>query len=371
MRHPFWIINSTLLFLALVVFGFILLSGQSVPAREDIEPNETFKPIDSGAAKINISQIYQHDLFNTYKDVFSEQGKLDAVAPMPTPPTPQTPEPVRQARPTFLDPLNITLKGVIAILGDETKNRAIISDNNTQQEHTYMVQDMIEDAQVVRIFSNKVILLRSNGQQEVIYLREQDAKNDTAYEDANIWNDVAQKITDSLYRISPEQFTDRVKNLAQCIDMLDLTTVYENGKSIGVRIGAASKNDFRAALGLALGDIITTIEDMPIATNINRLQVYKLIIGKGINETIHVEFIRDGKPMEISYLLQDIDDSEQDEKKENAVRAAQQSREERIKRLEQRHAVAPTAHDIRQRERENMLKHGRSPIPNAINNEPQ
>lgn len=367
MKHPFWIINSTLLFLALVSLGFIFLSGQTVPVREEIEENFTPKPIATGAPKVNIQQIYQQDLFDTYKESVVDKKLTEAVTPIPEPPAAQQPQSPEPPKPTFLDPLGITLKGIIAVLNDEGKNRAIIADNSTNLQQTYMVQDMIQDAQIVRIFSNKVILLRSNGQQEILYMREQDAQNDTAYEDANVWQDVVQKVTDALYRIAPEAFTERIKNLAQCIDMLDLNTVYENGKSIGVRIGMASNADFRAALGLELGDIITRIEDMPIATNVNRLQVYKVIIGKRMHDTIHVELMRGGKPMEISYILQEINEPEEDEKKADAVRAAQASRQERIKRLEERHHFAPTARSIRDRERQNMLNHGQAPQGAATN----
>lgn len=52
----------------------------------------------------------------------------------------------------------------------------MIADNKTNQEGTFKVGDTVQDAQLIRIFSNKIILLRNNGQQEVLYLREQDAK---------------------------------------------------------------------------------------------------------------------------------------------------------------------------------------------------
>ena len=40
---------------------------------------------------------------------------------------------------------------------------------------------MFEDAQLIKIFNNKAIFLRANGQQEVLYLRPKDAQLDPTY----------------------------------------------------------------------------------------------------------------------------------------------------------------------------------------------
>ncbi len=63
-------------------------------------------------------------------------------------------------------------------------------DTRTNKESSYKVGDMIEDAQLIRIFSNKVILMRANGQQEVLYLREKDAKLDPTYASGENWEGI-------------------------------------------------------------------------------------------------------------------------------------------------------------------------------------
>jgi len=96
-------------------------------------------------------------------------------------------------KPKFLDPLDITLKGIIVLVHNDSKNRAIIADNKTNKELTYKVGSAIEDAQLIRILSNKVIFLRSNGQQEVLYLREKDAELDPVYTIIDNWDGIIQK----------------------------------------------------------------------------------------------------------------------------------------------------------------------------------
>ena len=70
----------------------------------------------------------------------------------------------------MLTPNHSSIRKVeIEIQGIDIRNMKLLPDKTG---------DVIEDAQLMRIFSNKVVLVRSNGQQEVLYLREKDAKTD-------------------------------------------------------------------------------------------------------------------------------------------------------------------------------------------------
>lgn len=178
MKYPLWILNSSLLFFTLLVLCFAFVSRQRVPVRESIVPEEAAPLFDQESLKINIAKIYENDLFGTYVKEMptpTEDQKVgEALPPPPTPKAPVTPE---IPRPQFLDPLNISLKGIIVFVHDSSKNRAIIENNQTKQEASYQLGNNIEDAQLIRILSNKVIFLRSNGQQEVLYLKERDAQD--------------------------------------------------------------------------------------------------------------------------------------------------------------------------------------------------
>ena len=172
MRHPLWILNSTLLILLMIVLTYIVFSQQALPEREDIEPLAYTKPVRALVSEVNIRKIYEDDLFGTYVQEVATPEKAQDVPNFPTPPAPKMAQPLVWPKPQFLEPLSISLKGIIIIADDQSRNSAIIADKKTNRETTYRVGDTMDDAQLLKIFNNKVVFLRSNGQQEVIYLRE-------------------------------------------------------------------------------------------------------------------------------------------------------------------------------------------------------
>ena len=182
-------------------------------------------------------------------------------------------------QPPFIAPLKVTLKGIIIVANEDNKNRAMIADNTTNKESLYKVEDIVEDARLIKILHNKVIFLRANGQQEVLYLRQKDAELDPVYTPRSSWQDVIERVNGNTFMIHTDLFVDRVTNLAQCIDLLDLITVYQKGKVLDVVLAlleiillvkhSASK---QAILLRALSDIPTTDTE-------NRMKIYKKIIN--------------------------------------------------------------------------------------------
>jgi len=368
MRHPLWILNSALLLLLIIAAGFMFVAQVEVPERKEIKPSDHKKTIQKQTEKINIQAIYQDDLFGSYVKKVEEPQQ----APTPTEPPPP-PEPVTIAipeikEPTFSDPLNITLKGIIIITNDDRKNRAIIADNATHKEQLYKVEDLIEDARLIKILSNKVIFLRANGQQEVLYLRHKDAELDPVYTPYSSWSNIIEQVNDTTYMIHTVLFVDRVKNLAQCIDLLDLITVYQKGKSVGCRIGLVEENTLGKALGFQRGDIIMSVDGIAPTDTEQRMNIYKKIINMNPKESFTVSLKRQDQDVKMTYILSD---TKKPKPAEAAVEGAEAQKptptpneeltQEQIKALEERHTFAPTLKDIRDRERQNMLDRGKAP----------
>ncbi len=285
MRHPLWILNSALLLLLIIAAGFTFVAQVEVPEREKITPSDGKKNILKPTKKINIADIYTNDPFG----ITVEKPKEATQPPAPIEPPP-APEPAQihippQPEPTFKDPLNITLKGIIMVTNDDRKNRAIISDNTTSKESLYKVEDVVEDARLIKILNNKVIFLRANGQQEVLYLRHKDAELDPVYTPLSSWNEIIEQVNNTTYLVHMYLFTDRVKNLAQCIDLLDLITVYQKGKSVGCRVGLVGEHSLGKALGFEAGDIIMSVDGIPATDTEQRLKIYKKIISLKAKES--------------------------------------------------------------------------------------
>jgi type II secretory pathway component PulC len=321
MKHPFWIINLGLLSLVLAALAFIYISSNKIPPRESIEPTQISPRKDHKVTISNIKKIYEDDLFGTYVKEVPQVRQFESSIPFPEPPAQQKIVIPAIAEPEFLDPLQVTLRGIIVVSSNDSKNRAMVQDNKTLQEGTYKVGDFIQDAQLIRIFKNKIIFLRLNGQQEVLYLREQDAKIDPAYALSHEWDMVIKQTDPHTYLVNPKAFAEQIKNLTECINLLNATTAYQQGKSLGLRIGNLSKSPFGGLIGLQNGDIVTSINNIPAQTTQERLAIYKNITSLKIGNTIHVKFIRRNKEMMNTYTLADFAEEEDDETEENQTTA--------------------------------------------------
>ena len=359
MRHPIWIFNNALLVLLVCVSMFMFLVHTTVPERENIDPDVYIKPVQKDEVQINIAQIYENDLFGTYKKEFLRPDNAVYAAVMPEPPVPEAPVIPAIPKPQFLDPLSITLKGIIFVGYDESKNRAIIFDEKTAREKSYKVEEMIEDAQIIKILPNKVILLRSNGQQEVLHLREFDAKIDPTYAPITGWEMVIKKTGPYAYRINPMAFLERVHDLAQFIDLLDLTTVYKQGKSIGCRVGTLEANSLGIALGLYSSDIITRVNEIPAIDTPHRYSIYQEIIHMQSNDVLSVEIMRNGATIMIYYTLEDF--MLEPPVSVEVTKSPAMIEQEKKQMLQQRQQFVPTIEELRKRERQNMLERGRAP----------
>lgn len=348
MNNPFWLLNNILVLLLTTASLFVYFTRVSVPEREDIEPLLYSKPKKQQHIAINLKHIYEQDLFGTYSNESAFVQPKITINPFPEPPRPQptiVPEP---PRPKFLEPLAITLKGIIVIANDEAKNSAIITINKTEQEAIYKVGSTIEDAQLIRITSNKAIFLRPNGQQEIIYLNEDDAKADQTYVVFADWESIVHQKDNSTYAIDPKSFIQQVKNIAEFIDIFGLTTSYQKGVSVGTRIGTIADSSLPAAMGFASGDIILSINAIPTTSTENRLLIYNTIIGHQPGEIITVQLVRRNRIIELYYHVAEF--TPIPEQKPPAIQSLITNEPE---------AFANTLQKMQDRERQHMLAQGR------------
>jgi len=367
MRYSLWALNSGLFILIICTFLFVLLSRETIPEREEIEPEQVTTFRKDGASVINLKQIYENDIFGTYEKEIEKPKEPKYVVPLPEPPSRVIAKVPKKFKPKFLPPLNLTLKGIMSV-SDGSKNKAIIQDNKTKREAMYKVGDKFEDAQLMRIFKNKVIFVRASGQQEVFYLRQDDAKSDPTYLIIGDWKGVARKVAPNNYRIYMDEFLERVKNLAQFIDILNLTTAYQKGKSIGCRVGSEEKNSLAKELGLKTGDIILTVNGVSATDTTNRVNIYNEIVESELGDEITVRLKRKNRNFVLRYKLADFSVVKKPSAPGEPVTTHYVEQEQK-KMLEKKHRFAPTVREIRKQERRNMLRRGKKSSASGIDSE--
>ncbi len=308
MKQPVWILNSSLLVLFCMSQLLLFMMQRVVPRRISISPGKMIVEEEQQVAhQVDIKNIYEHDLFGTYEPPVIPVHSVieEVIAAIPNPPKIILPEVPVEKMPTFFAPLDVVLKGVIFVKDDPANCIAIVQLKKTKEERNYQVGDLIEDAQILKILSNRIIIIRSNGQQETLYLREEDAVSDFNKEAKSIPKSVIEYSSGNKYTINIDEFTKRVRNLGEFINLLDLTTVYKHGKSFGCRVGKIDKDSLGFMLGLMVDDIIVKIDNYFIDDLANRIQVYDHIIQKHVGEVIEVVLYRGQDTMTLQYGLID------------------------------------------------------------------
>lgn len=307
MKSPLWIINSILAISLVALLFFILYSLKNITRRPQLPPlkiapkrevvkKEAPKPKD-------LRLIYEeNDLFGTYKPLFMPEKPVEAIPALPKPPAPkpvirQQPPPIQ-----FLEPLPIKITGIIAS-SNEARSQVSIMNNNTRKTDSYKVGDKLFDASIIRIFPKKVIIIRSNGQQETLFMWPSDAQNEIKHLQQLSWNEVVQRQSEFDYLVDPTAFISKITSLAQFIDMVDITTAFKNGQSTGVRVGKMDQRSIGYALGLQPGDTIIKIQNIPPTTTKERLKIYDTLTGVDFGSKIKVQLMRRGQPLTYEYTL--------------------------------------------------------------------
>lgn len=361
MKNPLWILNSALATLLVGVILFILLARPEKPARLSLAHISPAAPAKTEVPHIDPSLIYKNDLFGTYQEVtpiVPSEPKRSPATP-PPPPQPQTVSVSQPAQPQFLPPLGVSLKGIIYSHND-SDNRAIIADNKSKKETLYKIGDKILDAEIIHIDHNKVMLIRSNGQQETLFVTSDDAQADPIYKLKDSWDTVAKKISDTEYTIYHEPFVQRVHNLAQFIDMLDITTAFHKGKIVGCRVGKFQSTSIAPLLGLQQGDIIMTINNIPTTTTKHRVAIYNSLKDVDRDMTIPVTLSRAGNEMTIHYTIKAVSPEERLEKENETITVPipQQVRREEIATIDQAPQHMNNIQQVQQRDKHAMLEYG-------------
>src|SRR3990167_3110866 len=276
MRHPLWIVNSTLLLFFIGTLLFLGLSHQKPVKWVSLDVKTESYKLQNYAA-VDTKKIYENDLFNTYREEKVAAKDQQPVLVMPQPPQSIPARAPSLEQPSPSTPLNVTLKGIM-LFNDGSADVAIIADNATNKEANYVVGQRIEDAEIIRILFDRIVVLRADGQQEIVYVSAKDMQDDPLHRaQQNNWASVLKLHNESDYFIDHIEFVRLVPSVAYCLELFDLTVAYDNGKSVGCRVGTIEPESLPKALGFEKDDMITKVNGVSTVTLANRMTIYKAI----------------------------------------------------------------------------------------------
>ncbi len=370
MRQSLWVVNSSLLFLFLIAQVAFFLLHTPIPRRTSLEPDTIPVEAKKLGLTVSIKNIYeQNDLFGTYIPVAPAEAKaVEPVIPVIPEAPPMVPLKIPlEPQKVFIAPLAVTLRGVMYNYNTPDKSIAIIQFQDSKEEVNYRVGQLIADAQILKIYPNRVIVVRSNGQQETLYLSENEASKDMKFEVIKDISSIVIPIHQGVYHVPIEKLTKNIKSLGRFIEILDLTTVYKKGKSVGCSVKRAGKDTLAEKLGFKAEDIIEQVDGIPVTDMSSRVVVFDNMIQKKIGDQFTVKVERSGNPVELKYMLVadphqgiGLQKTETDAKKsaKEAVPTSEQLfdiEQQKIKMLEQKVKLAPTVQQIEMEERKKIF----------------
>lgn len=174
----------------------------------------------------------------------------------------------------FLPPLQVSLKGTI-ISNNPKYNRAFVENMRSKEEKSCMVGDIIEDAQIVSIEKSKIILVRSNGQQETLYLNSISAQEEKSYNKIPWSKIVVEDEEEGSYSIDVRLLKKRISTPGHFFDELDLVTSFEKGLPVGCKVGRQEHDSLVSALGLVVNDIIVSVDGIGCSIAEDRAEIYE------------------------------------------------------------------------------------------------
>lgn len=372
MKSHLWILNSALtVFLCgiLIYIAFSLKNILQEPAVLPIKPALIKELIKKEQPKPkDLKFIYEeNDLFGTFRPVVIEP-EIKKIAEVPRPPIPKRviPQPAPEIQ--FLPALPIKISGIISD-SIEAKSQVTIVNTNTKESHSYKVGDKLFDAYVIRIFPKKIILIRSNGQQETIYMYPEDAQIEMKALQESSWTDVVQKKSATTYVVNPTTFVKRINSLAQLIDMLDITSAFSNGTNIGCHIGKMDNKSIGFALGLMPGDLITKIINIAPINTQNRVMIYNNIQSLKTGQQFTIELVRNGRPLANEYFIQQVTETKMPEIKQ-IVKEQPKIKEELAeiivtdtsvapKMVRENQRIRPQLQELKKRDRQAIIQYGK------------
>lgn len=303
MKQQMWLLNSSLLLLLVIVWAISMMLYVVAPATKRVMPprvtTTTSDVQHASVAPEYYDPVFKYDLFGVVS--MTKQPDLvskNLVTPVPEQPPIEEEEPPVPPKQEFIDPLPINVKGII-LASDDAHHVAMIEDE-TKKETLYHLGDAIKDGTVLKIARNRVVVVRANGQQEVFFLRKEDVPQEMISE--KNWSSIIKKVDERTFEIDRENFNKAVPSLGNFIERAGIIgIVYENGKPLGISVGSQEVADVGKVLGLMMGDIIVSINNVFVVEPENCMQIFEQIKAMSKGESVVVHVMRNKKDETFTY----------------------------------------------------------------------
>ncbi len=181
--------------------------------------------------------------------------------------------------------MGLTLRGTIA--GPSDIARAIIEEKGKQSLHR--IGDTIKGAILTAVYRNKVVM-DVGGVEQMLVIKEAKAKKSGKYTPRR------PSTQTSLTRL-PADIGDIMQNLDKFIGKARIVPYFKGGEPYGFRVSNVDRSSLIYELGARSGDIVKSINGMPVKTPEDAFAAYQELMNES---SVEVELERRNKPVTIT-----------------------------------------------------------------------
>lgn len=299
------VLNSLLTIIAVSV-SMLYFALLEIPPRGPFKSQMVEESLDNMKKRPIIVKdfIFQNDLFATFNPVEPSLRAQNQIQSMPTFQWGAINIPPEQKKTEILPALPVILNGIV-LSSDVDNSMAVISDE-TLKERVLYVGDELKDAFLAKIMKNKIILFRSNGQQETFFLRKEDEGILTSQEPGGEWKRVIIALGEGVFQVDSEQFIKKVPSLGIFIEMFHLVPVTTVEGFSGIQCEAVKKFQMLQDFGLQARDLITSINDIMLTDQNKMLKAYEEVVTTQESGTVEVKLQRNNQEIILKYVIKKI-----------------------------------------------------------------
>jgi general secretion pathway protein C len=190
--------------------------------------------------------------------------------------------------------MGLALRGTIT--GPKEIARAVIEDGSEQK--LYRIGESIKGATVVAIFRNKVIM-DVNGQEQMLVVEETKSVASLASTGTRA-RERRPRFPGSQRMAAASGIPDAMKNMDQFIGSARVVPYYRGGQPYGFRVSDVVEGAKIYELGVRSGDIIKSVNGVPIRTPEDALNAYQELQS---NSSVDLEIERQGSTTRVTVPL--------------------------------------------------------------------
>ena len=201
-----------------------------------------------------------------------------------------------------IEPTTLKLLLWGTVTGSNNSNYAVIEDQTVKKQALYQIDDLIQEAKLIKILRNRVILSYQGKEQllEIHTNKKQTSKNNpaTAFNDLPEFNNLKEKFHKKPVSADRIMGHNISQNFDQVMKQIKFRPHFSQGEADGLMVYGIKPNSVFRKIGLRNGDIVKDINDTIISS---KEDVSNMLNDFDNLENLKLTVLRKGKTEELVY----------------------------------------------------------------------